>query len=201
MPLGGFRPIAPLVLPRQRGSDSNHLFILRFQVELATIAAVVAGRRRFFHLPGFVQILGKLVRDRADRTDRQTVPAKLAIKGQVALGHNLVEPALLHELQGVDHQHILADIDAFGARNAAVHVEVEHRTTRIFRDKFLLGIGQIRHPMLKGHILKLAMAVRIAYRAVQRMHGQMFLNRFLPSEKEVLSFRSNHHTCRRLGGT
>src|SRR5215831_8797527 len=45
------------------------------------------------------------------------------------------------------------------------------------------------------------MAVRIAHRAVERMHRQVFLDGFLPSEKEILSFCPNHHSRRRLGST
>ena len=40
-----------------------------------------------------------------------------------SLRHHLIEAALLHELKGINHQHILADIDAFRASNTAVHIK------------------------------------------------------------------------------
>ena len=66
---------------------------------------------------------------------------QFTIESAVTLGHDLVESTLLHELQGIDHQHILANIDAFRTGNAAIHVEVEHGAARIFRTEFLFGIG------------------------------------------------------------
>jgi hypothetical protein len=85
--------------------------------------------------------------------------------------------------------------------DTAIHVEVEHGTARIFGNEFLLGVGQICHAMLERHILKFTMSVRIAHRAVERMHRQVFLNGFLPGKEEILSFGTDHHSRRRLGGT
>ena len=60
------------------------------------------------------------------QTARQS-PQNSQASGEVAFGHDLIEAALFHELQGIDHQHVFADVDAFGAGDAAVHVEVEHQ--------------------------------------------------------------------------
>src|SRR5262245_44582257 len=63
------RAITPFILPRQRRRDANDLGVLRFDVHLAAIPAVVTSRGRLLHLPGLVEVLRKLVRDRTHRAD------------------------------------------------------------------------------------------------------------------------------------
>ncbi len=48
--------------------------------------------------------------------------------------------------------------------------------------------------MLKGHILKFTMTIRVAHRAIKGVHGQVFLNGFLAGKKEVFPFGTNHHS-------
>ena len=117
-------------------------------------------------------------------------PRRTRKKECVPFGHHLIEAALFHELERVDHQHVLADVDAFRARDAAVHIEVQHQAAGIFRNEFLFGIGQIGDAVPECHVLQFAMAVGIAHRAIQRMDGQMFFDGLLPCLEEVIAFRS-----------
>ncbi len=197
--LGSFSPVAPLIFPGERGSHADDFGVFGFEMHLAAITTIVAGGGGFFHLPGLVQVLGIFVRDRADRTDSQAVSAEFTGKGLVPFRHDLVESALLHELQRVDHQHVFADVDAFRASDAAIHVEVEDETPRVFRNELLLRIGEIGHTMLEGHVLELAMPVCVADRAVQRVNREMFFDGFLSCREEVVAVSADHHTGCRLG--
>ena len=99
----GFCPVTPFILPRERRSDSNNFGIFGFEMDLAAVATIVTGGRGFLHLPRLVEIFGVLVRDGADGAHGQAVAAELASQRLVAFGYDLVEAALFHELQSVDH--------------------------------------------------------------------------------------------------
>ena len=112
----------------------------------------------------------------------------------------MIEAALLHELERVDHQYVFTHVDAFRAGNASVHIEVEHRAARIFRNELLFRVGQVRDPVPKCRVLQFAMAVGVADRAVKRVDREMFFHCFLSSLEEILPFCSDDHTGRRFGG-
>ena len=200
MALCGVASVAPLVLPGQGGGHADHLVVLGLQVHLAAVPAVVARGRRLPELPGLVEILGILVRDGADRADRQAVSAELTRQRRISLRDDLREPALLDKLQGVDHQHVFAHVDALTAGDAAVHVEIQDRAAGVLRDQLLLGVGQIRDLVLERHVLQFTMPVRVADRAIQRMDGQMFLHRFFSGLKEVIAIGPDHHAGRGFRG-
>ncbi len=175
--------ITPLVFPGKRGGDASDFGIFRFDIHLAPVATIVTGCCRFFELPGFIDVLGELIGYRADRTDRQAIPAKLAIESLIAFGDHLSKPAFLHELKSINSLYVLTNIDAFATGNAAVHVEIQHQASRIFGNIFLLGIGKIRDPMLERRILQFAVAVCIANGAIQGMDGKVFFDGFLSGKK------------------
>ena len=85
----------------------------------------------------------------------------------------------LEELQGVHHLHVLADVDAFPAQNAAVHVEVEHEAAPVLGQALGLGVHEVRDPVLEGHVLQFAVAIGIADRAVQGVDREVLLHRLL----------------------
>ena len=199
MSLGRLRAIAPFVLPGQRRGHALDALPAGLDGHLATVGAVGARARRLLQLPGLVDVLGILVRDGADGADRQTVAAKLAGEALVALRHHVGGAFLLEELQGIHHLHVLADVDALAAENAAVHVEVEDETAPILRQALGLGVDEVRDAVLEGHILQLAVAVGVADRAVQRMDREVLLHRLLPSQKEILSLAPHHHARFGLG--
>ena len=196
----GFRPVTPFILPRERRSDPNDFGIFGLKMDLAAIATVVTGGSGFLHLPRLVEIFGVFIRDGADGAYGQAVATEFASQRLVALRHDLVEAALFHELQGVDHQDVFADVDAFGAGDAAIHVEVEHQAARVFGDELLFSIGEVRHAMLKGHVLQLAMSVGVADGTVQRMDGEVLFHGFFPSRKQIVAFGADNHAGCGLGG-
>ena len=107
VPLGRISPVAPFVLPGQRRGYADDFSVLGLKVHLAAVPAVVTRRRGFLHLPRLVQIFRELVRDSADRTDSEAVSAELAGQCKISLRHNLIESALLHELERGRSQHSL----------------------------------------------------------------------------------------------
>ena len=200
VPLCRLGSVPPLVLPGQGRGNTDHFVVLGLDVHLAAVPAVVASCRGLFELPRLVQILGILVRDRTDRADRQAVAAKLTGERDIALGHDLGEAVLLHELKGINHQHVFAYVDALATGDAAVHVEIQDEASGVLRNQLLLGVGQGGHLVLEGHVLQLAMAVCIADRTIQRVDGQMFLDRLFSGLKQVVPLGAHHHAGRGFRG-
>ena len=153
VPLGRLGAIAPLVLPGERRGHALDVLPAGLNVHLAAVGAVGARARRLLQLPGLVDVLGILVRDGADGADRQAVAAELAGEALVALRHDVGAALLLEELQRVHHLHVLADVDALAAQDAAVHVEVEDEAAAVLRQALGLGIDEVRDPVLEGRVL------------------------------------------------
>ncbi len=198
--LGRFRPIAPLVLPGERRGDALDVLPAGLDVHLASVGAVGARARRLLQLPGLVDVLGILVRDGADGADRQAVAAEFAGETLVALGHHVCGALFFEELQRVHHLHVLADVDALAAQDAAVHVEIEDEAAAVLRQALGPGIDEIRHPVLEGRVLQFAMAVGVADRAVERMDREVLFHRLLPGLEQIVPLGPHLQARLGLGG-
>ena len=126
MSINRIRPITPLVFPGKWRSYTDDFRIFSLDIHLTTIATIIAGGGSLSELPRLIGIFGKLIGNRTDRADRQTIATKFAIERLIPLRHNLSKATLFHKLQRVNTLHVFANIDAFTTGNAAIHIEIEH---------------------------------------------------------------------------
>jgi hypothetical protein len=150
------------------------------QGRFAPVRAVRAGIADVGHLPGSRQIAVGAARERAHRADIDASPAFLASEPARFVGQDDRRDSARADAERLDVHALVADAHTAETKDAARGIVINQGR------KLFLGIVQfffdetgVIEAVPEGHILQLALAALVTYRAIERMIGEQELEHVL----------------------